>query len=346
MSKQVVLTNMSAHQFTTAPSGHVLSSNDIKREDFLNASRSYSGFTLTSILIEKEVGLSIPHPAYLGMKEISGQRIAGYSLLNSRYVVRITNHTITPWDIVDALNGAIAFITGSVAENIIPIAFDQIEDSTCNTFSQKRFREMIAATLDCSPNDVQYSEHEKGFTYESGIDLLIWRVVEVILSNKRLIYSLLFYRDALQSCENVERLDFYKLPTADERPLSISESVKLENSIHNFYKAIEGMYGGTLPNDDSKIVRLFSRHLIDLTQAASVFGISRGADSLMEVVRELQDARNDRAAHGRVHSNRVGTYSEIIDSRKLVHGLLRAYLQSKLGSDPFQKIIPDASFGK
>jgi hypothetical protein len=58
MSKQVVLTKMGVHQFTTAPSGYALSSNDIKIEDFLNASRSYSGFTLTSILIEKEAGLS------------------------------------------------------------------------------------------------------------------------------------------------------------------------------------------------------------------------------------------------------------------------------------------------
>jgi hypothetical protein len=346
MSKQVVLTKMGAHQFTTAPSGCGLSSNDIKIEDFLNASRSYSGFTLTSILIEKEFELSIPRPAYLGMKEISGQRIAGYSLLNSRYVVRITDPSITPWDIVDALNSAIPFITGTEAENIIPIDFDKIEGSICKTYSQKRFREIIAATLDCSSDDVQYSGHEHGFTYEPGIDLLIWRVVEVILSDKKLIYSLLFYREALRSYENVERLDSYGRPTADERPLSISESVKLENAIHNFYKAIEGMYGGTLPKDDNRIVSFFSNHLIDLTQAASVFGISGGAGSLMEVVKKLKTARDDRAAHGKVHSNRVGTYSEIIESQKLVHGLLRAYLQSKLGSDPFQTIVPDASFGK
>jgi hypothetical protein len=346
MSKQVVLTKMGAHQFTTAPSGCGLSSNDIKIEEFLKASRSYSGFTLTSILIEKDVGFSVPKPTYIGMKGISGPKIAGYSLLNSRYVVGITDQTITPWDIVDALHAAIAFITGSVAENIIPIAFDPIKGSTCNTYSQKRFRAMIAATLPCSPNDTQYSEHAGAFAYESDIDLLIWRVAEVILSNRRSIYSLLFYREALQSYANIERLDSYKLPAADERPLSISESVKLENSIHNFYKTIEGMYGGTLPKDDSKIVSKFSDYSIDLTQEAAAFGISRGAGSLMTAVRKLQKARDDRAAHGRVHSNRVGTYFEIIESKKLVRGLLRAYLHFKSGSDPLKIIVPEASFGK
>jgi hypothetical protein len=43
---------------------------------------------------------------------------------------------------------------------------------------------------------------------------------------------------------NVERLHAYKWPAADEIPLSIAENVKLENSIHNFYKAIKGMCGG------------------------------------------------------------------------------------------------------
>jgi hypothetical protein len=57
---------------------------------------------------------------------------------------------------------------------------------------------------------------------------------------------------------------------------------------------------GTLPKDDYKIVSLFARYVIDLTQKASVFGISKGA-----------------------------------------------WLSTiQLGSDPFQTVVPEVSFGK
>jgi hypothetical protein len=121
MDDIAILTRMSAHQYTTAIDDHVVSSENIHLKDYLNACRVYRKFALSSVIIEKKHIATVPSPTLIGRQVETSQTIVGYSPINSRYLVEITDNRISPWDLVDALDASRAFITDSTDRDIIPV---------------------------------------------------------------------------------------------------------------------------------------------------------------------------------------------------------------------------------
>jgi hypothetical protein len=52
-------------------------------------------------------------------------------------------------------------------------------------------------------------------------------------------------------------------------------------------------------------------------------------EPVLEKIKRLKRARDDRAAHGRIHENRRNTYYELMDYQELVTNLLIKHIQKK-----------------
>ena len=53
---------------------------------------------------------------------------------------------------------------------------------------------------------------------------------------------------------------------------------------------------------------------------------------IIEKVYSLQHARNDRAAHGRIHENRKNTFYELMDYQALANCLLIIFVKNKFSN--------------
>ncbi|HEY0661302.1 MAG TPA: hypothetical protein VGD21_08315 [Lysobacter sp.] len=184
-------------------------------------------------------------------------------------------------------------------------------------------------------SDIGYVEPEPDFTSRSsrGLewDARLWEIADQIWRDERLIYASLFLRCALERFQ-FRGEEFYRaLRNQRERPLRVREAVDIENSIQNCYKAIEAIYGGTLPNDWNLVVQRFLGLGVDLCrrgEPGAIWG-PLASEALLDKLKRLKIARDDRAAHGRIHANRRSTYYELMDYQVLALDCVRGYARHR-----------------
>jgi hypothetical protein len=114
----------------------------------------------------------------------------------------------------------------------------------------------------------------------------------------------------------------------NDGPLFVHDAVRAENAVHNAYKVIEAIWGGSLPKDVTKVERGLQDKGID--PHAMVGYDHHGIHPKVQLVAKvlaLQKARNERAAHGRIDAGRKSTYYEIMDYQALAHAALTMHIR-------------------
>lgn len=170
-----------------------------------------------------------------------------------------------------------------------------------------------------------------GFSKRSGgaeHDEMMWALLPVFLTEERLLYSALFLRASEEQMvfkgDDIEDT----VLRAGDFPLQLHEAVKIENAIHNAYKVVEAIYGGTLSKDEQMVRKQLESQGISVDEPVGYqhHGL-HPREPIMLKIAKLREARNDRAAHGRIHANRKNTYYELMDYQALARAMLWMRIQ-------------------
>lgn len=154
-------------------------------------------------------------------------------------------------------------------------------------------------------------------------DEMMWTLIPMLLTEERLLYAALFLRASEEQIafkgDDIEDT----VLRADDFPLQLHEAVKIENAIHNAYKVVEAIYGGTLSNDEQKVRKQLQSQgiFVDEPVGYQHHGLHPREPILLKIAK-LREARDDRAAHGRIHANRKNTYYELMDYQALARTIL------------------------
>lgn len=253
------------------------------------------------------------------------------------YHLTLVDDALTEEDITDCLIGVQSVMYDFAAEEYTLVPFDPDDIPTtrvlpvewaveqyCRRFQIRRDFDEHAALIG--------TKHTRG----SEWDARLWGSISCVAGDEQAAYALLFLRAALEHVmfvgEGFERALRFQQAKAQR----IKEAVDIENSIHNCYKVMEAIYGGTLAKDWQQVEREFDQIGVHLQQVGGfqVYGSSHGVEPLIEKLKRLRFARDDRAAHGRIHANRRSTYYELMDYQTLASRALLDFLHHKYPGFP------------
>lgn len=324
-----ILTRLATHFFTNVSREPDLSSDDVAISDYLSAIRQYQHFVLRPVLIARQNRRIVPTASLID----DDAYIADFSPDESRYEIETASDSVPKEHVLDVLDATMAFISRRTDRDLKIFQIDPEDIPESRVLSQGEFTDVCAEPLGVHRDHIQYSGILDGCSYYPEIDLLMWQLADAIFEQDVVLYAMMFFREALYSL--IDIIDVHSEPeSVTDKPLSVSESVKLENALHNFYKVIEAVYGGTLANDDSKVKTNLMKRGINPDEIVGFKHLPATEESVMAKTRNLQNARDERAAHGRVHANRKGTYFEVLDSMELAHYFIVRFIENKTTIQP------------
>jgi hypothetical protein len=302
---------------------------------YLSSKRDYDNFYLKPVILEhpddKRNGVAIS--CLDKSKNDPSLNVLGLSYQNSRYVLTTKTAAFNRFSIIDSLNATMAIIldaTDSGNINIVEIAETRVAEGR------------LLAGIDLR----KYLAKQAGLPESAYIDKSIWNyqsfgleynlklfeVADLIIGDKKLLYASMFYREAVLCVnEEIGSPDDY-MNSENEKPLTISEAVKLEGALHGFYKVLETIYGGMMKSERSKILRTFETNDIDLNQIVQNSFADR-EEKAIDKVTKLKALRNERAAHGKYFENRASTYAELYDNQQLALSILKWAIKGQYGVD-------------
>lgn len=331
-----ILTRLATHFFTKVSPSSCLSSFDVSLTDYLSACRNYKHFVLRPVLIERNDRSVVPEPCLLN----DAASLADFSIIDARYVIETYDASILPERVVDVLDASMAFTIRRAERDLEILDIDTKVIPVTRRIARDEFVNICANKLCVHPDQIKYSRVLDGCKYLPEVDLLIWQLADAIFDHDVLIYAMMFFREAIHSL--VDIIDVDEEPSSlTDTPLSISESVKLENALHNFYKVIEAIYGGTLANNESKVRAKLQQRGVDPSEVIGFQHLPGVREPVIVKTLNLQRARDARAAHGRVHNQRKGTYFEIMDSMELASHFISRSVEKVTSIQPLT--IPGAT---
>jgi hypothetical protein len=302
--------------------------------EYIRGFRDYGRFSLRPIAIKYHPDRSVSDG---WTTSASANGSVAVSARQSLYLLTLSDPNLRASDVTDCLIGMRALMYDFVAEenvlirceaNDIPasqiISLDEATSLYCRAYQVR--------TSDADPPALFMCKETRGDEWDEKL----WSLVSSIIGDEQVVYAALFLRSAL------EHLMFFgddftrTILRQEEKAERIREAVDIENSIHNCYKVIEAVYGGALPRDWEQIVRRFQNKGIDLLEEETYvteYGVF-GNEPLLEKLKRLQVARNDRSAHGRIHANRRSTYYELMDYQVLAGRVLKSFIAHKYPNAP------------
>lgn len=329
-----ILTRMATHFFAELPLSSGIGSNDIEIADYLKGLRNLNNFVLRPIIVERDRHI-VPSPHLVETDESNQTMLVGFSPIEGRYEIECIGSDYPNERIIDALDASRAFINRNTERNLTLIEINDGDLPVTRILSTKDFLKLCSRHFGVHADNLACSGILDGFSYQSENDVLVWQLADTVYDDDVLIYALLFFREALYSLENI--IDVHSMPeSVSDTPISISESVKLENAIHNFYKVVEAVYGGTLANDASKIRSKFIQRGVNCDEVVGFPHLPDARETIFDKICKLQAARDQRAAHGRVHANRKGSYFEVMDAMELAHHLIVQFVKQKKNVEPLE----------
>ena len=299
---------------TSPTKGFLLPSDRIKVDDYKVAKREFSKFILRPLFLD--LGENVRDAPHL---EPMSEHASVAAYRQARYEIEILDNSITSHALTDALHAAFALFEIQEHEVLGLFEVDDSKIPHTRVVSEKVLGEWYESTT-----GIPLTTHERKAIfltcslYGWNLEEVVWDIVSGTINNDVLMYAMLFVREAIRDYtfdhgDIREIIDSYT-----EAPPTISEAVKIENAIHNLYKAIEAIHGGDLPNDNRKIVRKFAEKGIDLTQ---LVGYNYGPvcqEQAIDKLSRLRTKRNYKAAHGRIGGDRRTTFYELLDYQQLV----------------------------
>jgi|GEM_PF-2561028 len=308
--------------------------------DYLCCCRNYNNFSLKPVILESpDEEYNGTSTSYLDRsKNDSTLEIVGLSYQNSRYVLIPNSKIINRFTVQDALNASMAILldsTDSGRVGVIEITESKIEDD--RLLSTSDFRLYVAKQAGIPGHAIDSSTW---FLQSFGLqsNLRVFEIADLIVGDQILLYASMFYREAVCVIEEIGYPKDY-LSSENEKPLTISEAVKLEGALHGFYKVLEAIYGGMMASSQDKILRKFESKGIDLKQVVQN-SFSEQEESAIEKMIKLEKLRNERAAHGRVFKDRASTYAELYDNQLLARNIIRWAINAKYGFDIYERFNP------
>lgn len=294
-------------------------------DEYLASIRKYEKFEIQPLIVQTKD--SLEHGWHLSPCD-------GYSMVASNqgiYEIRLQDTSLDASNLADALNGMMAVMHWVVPEELILIPVERGSIPSSRIISLDAavglYKAMLPYTSDARDYDLVFL---RGWSLDSDFDADLWRLVANTIGDEQVIYASLFLRAALEkysfSGDDIEKV----ILRNEETPRQIMEAVNVENAIHNAYKIVEAIYGGTLASDWHQVAERLAAKGIDTTELAgyAAHGIFQ-REPVLEKIKRLKQARDDRAAHGRIHQNRRNTYYELMDYQELVRHLLYKLIQTK-----------------
>jgi len=158
-------------------------------------------------------------------------------------------------------------------------------------------------------------------------DSISWQLVPAFLRDERLLYAALFLKASLHEYRFLGD-EIEEAILKNDGPLFVHDAVRAENAVHNAYKVIEAIWGGSLPEDIGKIERGLQDKGVDPNAMVGYnhHGIHPKEHLVTKLV-ALRKARNEKTAHGRIHAGRKSTYYEIMDYQALAREVLRMHIR-------------------
>lgn len=258
----------------------------------------------------------------------------GYAMVASTqgiYEIRLMDPSLGASELVDALYGMMAVMHRASPENliVIPVEGNSIPPSRIIALDDavKLYKSTLPHTSDAYDYDSIFLSCWSG---HADFDSALWRLVAHVIGDEVVIYASLFLRAAFEkflfSGDGIEAV----ILRHEEAPRQITEAIDIENAIHSAYKVVEALYGGTLASDWSLVDARLAEKGIDSSQLVgyTTHGIFQ-QEPVLDKIKRLKRARDDRSAHGRIHQNRRNTYYELMDYQELVRHLLDTYIQIK-----------------
>lgn len=297
--------------------------------EYIREVRDYGNFQLRPIGLQYRDSENVwdgwsTSPVDAGMAYMSAEQ--------SVYHLSIVDGALTDEDITDCLIGVQSLMYDFASEDYTLVPFDPNDIPATRVLPVEWAVDQYCRKFRVRPDYAEHAaliatKHTRGYEWDGRL----WGAISCVVGDEQAVYALLFLRAALEHVmfvgEDFERALRFQQAKAQR----IKEAVDIENSIHNCYKVMEAIYGGTLVNDWQQVERRFSRAGVDLQQLGGfrVYGASHGVEPLIEKLKRLKFARDDRAAHGRIHVNRRSTYYELMDYQTLASRALFDFLRQK-----------------
>jgi hypothetical protein len=303
--------------------------------DYLSSKRSYNNFDLKPVILEREDGQhnSVSISYTVNSKNASTLNVVGLSYQNSRYVLTTKKCTVNRFSIYDSLNASMAILKDATdSGNISIVEINETRIQEDRLLSNMDLRKYVNKQADLpeksyiAPSIWSY----QSFGLESNLS--VFEVADLIIGDEVLLYASMFYREAVLCVKDEIGLPEDYLNSRYNKPLSISEAVKLEGALHGFYKVVEVIYGGVLAKDSSRILKIFGSFKVDLNQIVQNPFVGQKEKAIDKVIK-LRTLRNQRAAHGKVISNRISTYTELYDNQLLALHILKWTIKAKYKVD-------------
>jgi hypothetical protein len=302
--------------------------------EYIRGFGDYGRFNLRPIAIEYHHNKSVADGWSTSAAEDGAVAV---SARQSIYLLTLTDPNLQASDVTDCLIGMRALMYDFVAEEnvLVSMGSDDIPPSqiiSLDAATALYCRAYQVRSIDVDPSVLFMSKETRGNEWDESL----WCLVSNTIGDEQVVYASLFLRSAL------EHLMFFgddfkrAILRQEERAERIREAVDIENSIHNCYKVVEALYGGTLPSDWEQVARRFQNKGIDLLENGAYvtqYGVF-GNETLLEKLKRLHIARNDRAAHGRIHANRRSTYYELMDYQVLAGRVLKSFIKHKYPTAP------------
>lgn len=267
--------------------------------------------------------------------ELVGDGMARTTARQSVYHLTIVDDSLAEEYITDALIGVQSLMYDFASEGYTLVPFEPSDIPSTRVLTVEWAIERYCRRFGCTPHDEHVALITANHTRGSDWDAKLWGAVSCVAGDEQAVYALLFLRAAFEQMmffgEDVEKA----LRFQEAKAQRIKEAIDIENSIHNCYKVMEAIYGGMLANDWQQVERRFAQRGVDLQQmGGQVHTIRYGSEPLIQKLKGLKGARDDRAAHGRIHANRRSTYYELMDYQLLALRALQGFLKHRYPDFP------------
>jgi hypothetical protein len=303
-------------------------------KNYIRGVRDYGRFQLRPLGLQYENGKNVWDGWSISAHE---DGLVSVSARNTVYQLTVVDETIEESDFTDCLVGVQALMYGFAQEEYTLIPIDSGEVPESRVIPIRKAIDMYCRKFGIHP---EYEQHSLLFgTKHSGgdeWDERLWQITGFVIGDEQVVYAMLFLRAAF------EHLMFYgddyvrAIRFQESKAQRLKEAVDIENSIHNCYKVMEAVYGGVLANDWRQVEKRFHLHGVNLQQPGGFitpWGVE-GEEPLVEKLKRLKVARDDRSAHGRIHANRRSTYFELMDFQMLASIVLQNFVRHKHSAAP------------
>lgn len=343
-----IINGLMAHFFTVHGSSTSISSSDFDVDKYLSAKREYKHLCLTPIIIDAQnSGHHVANPEFVRKirpsLDLYDGKMVGVRYNQSRYHLKIISGSFPKQHIFDGLNAAISLVTCSFVDCLSLVSLSEKEIPGDRKVPYTKFREWIAREYGIPLVSVS-SECLSSSSFGAVKDHETFELLDGLLGNEQLLYALLFFREGLKDSTEIVFEEREILDSRESKPLTLTESVKMENCIHNFYKSIEAIYGGNLPQDQTKIIKRFKKRGVDLEAKLGFEREGLAKEKAIKKLFKLRDTRNFKSAHGRIAGDRRSSYYEVLDFQYLCRHLLYSVIREWIHIDLYHLSMPQVSF--